>query len=216
MLADDELRYFSENRARLETHYLRSGDARQQSGFGRSEADWARYRSAIIAPVKRSGTFLDIGCANGLLMECVARWGDDAGFRLEPYGIDVSDKLVRLAKHRLPHWKNRIFAANALLWEPPTSFDFVRTELVYVPPPRRREYVERLLNHFLLSGGKLLVCSYGSSRPEGIRTEDLVREFCDWGITIESLHETLCPQNRFVVTRVVCIASRENPLIGSA
>jgi hypothetical protein len=45
---------------------------------------------------------------------------------------DFSEKLAGLARERLPHWRERIFTGNALVWEPPARFDFVRTELVYV------------------------------------------------------------------------------------
>lgn len=207
MLSDEEQRYFAEKQSLMEADYLRSEDPCLQSGFGRGYADWARYRSAIIAPVDRSGTFLDIGCANGLLMESVVCWAQNVGFRLEPYGIDIADKLVQVARRRLPHWKDRIVVANALLWEPSTRFDYVRTELVYVPPAKRREYVERLLARFLVPSGKLLVCSYGSSRPEGARAEDLIRELQSWGVRIETCHETLCPAARLVVTRVVSVAA---------
>ena len=115
----------------------------------------------------RDGSFLDIGCANGLLMESVVQWAGKDGHCLEPYGLDISEKLAELARQRLPRWRDRILVGNALLWEPPKCFDFVRTEMVYVPNARRREYMERLLTRVVAPGGRLIVCSYGSSRPEG-------------------------------------------------
>jgi hypothetical protein len=48
--------------------------------------------------------------------------------------------------------------------EPPVRFDFVRTELVYVPAERKASYVERLLERFVAPGGRLIVCGYGSPR----------------------------------------------------
>jgi hypothetical protein len=81
-------------------------------------------------------------------MESVVAWAREDGHRVEPFGLDISEKLAELARQRLPQWRDRIFVGNALLWEPPTRFDYVRTELVYVPASRRRQYAERLLERF--------------------------------------------------------------------
>jgi hypothetical protein len=40
-----------------------------------------------------------------------------------------------MARHRLPHWADRIAVGNALDWIPGRSFDFVRTGLEYAPAP---------------------------------------------------------------------------------
>jgi len=73
-------------------------------------------------------------------MESVVAWAAEDGNHIEPYGLDISEKLAGLARRRLPKWPDRIFVGNALTWQPPTRFDFVRTEMVYVPHARRREY----------------------------------------------------------------------------
>src|SRR5688572_13771740 len=93
-----------------------------------------------------------------------------------PIDRDISAKLVELGQWRLPRWREHFFIGNAFFWEPATRFDFVRTELIYVPSARRREYAERLLEGFLASGGRLILCSCGSSRPEGDRAEPPVDE----------------------------------------
>lgn len=203
MLTNEEESYFLSEQALHERKYLVGKNAREQSGFGRSAADWERFRRAVVEPVTKSGSFLDIGCANGLLMESVVAWAGEAGHRLEPYGIDISQKLAELARRRVPQWRDRVFVGNALFWDPPMRFDFVRTELVYVPATRRREYVERLLEQVVTPGGRLIVCSYGSSRPEGARAEMLVDEIAGWGIPIAGLSDTVSPEHGFVITRVV-------------
>jgi hypothetical protein len=38
-----------------------------ESGFGGDEARWERARRPIISAIDCDGTFLDVGCANGLL-----------------------------------------------------------------------------------------------------------------------------------------------------
>jgi predicted pyridoxine 5'-phosphate oxidase superfamily flavin-nucleotide-binding protein len=139
-----------------ELHYLADGDAYRGSGHSGDGASWELGRRPISEAIHRSGTFLDIGCANGLLMESIAEWA-----AVEPYGLDFAPQLVAAARRRLPRWADRIFVGDALEWEPPHRFDFVRTELVYVPEARRREYVERLVERFVARGGRLIVCGYG-------------------------------------------------------
>ncbi|HEX5725364.1 MAG TPA: class I SAM-dependent methyltransferase, partial [Longimicrobiaceae bacterium] len=206
MLTEAEKRYFVEEQALHEAKYLAGTNPRQQSGFGRDERDWERFRRPIVAPVERDGSFLDIGCASGLLMESVVAWAREDGHVVEPYGLDISEKLAELARQRLPQWRERIHVGNALFWDPPARFDFVRTEMVYVPETLRRTYVERLLERFVAPGGRLIVCSYGSSRPEGARAEPLADELRDWGLPIHRVDEVVSPEHGFAITRVVTVS----------
>jgi SAM-dependent methyltransferase len=204
-LTDDEKRFFERELALHEEKYLAGTDPRQQSGFGRNEQDWEHYRRIVTAPIDRDGTFLDVGCANGLLMDSVARWTAERDQRIEPYGVDISPKLADLARHRLPRWKERIFTGNALVWIPPFKFDFVRTEMVYVPAHLRRRYAERLLDEVVGDHGCLIVCAYGSSRPEGSRAQELVDELRGWGLPVADVYDVTSPGHGFVITRVVSV-----------
>ena len=56
------------------------------------------------------GTFLDVGCANGYLMECIVRW---TRHRVEPYGLELAGTVAELARQQRPHWAQRIFVGNA-------------------------------------------------------------------------------------------------------
>lgn len=207
MLTSDERMFFDEELALHEGKYLVGTNPRQQSGFGRDERDWERFRRSVAAPIETDGSFLDIGCANGLLMESVVAWAGEDGHSVEPYGLDISEKLAELARQRLPRWRDRIFVGNALFWEPPKRFDFVRTEMVYVPNTRRREYAERLLVRVVAPGGRLIVCSYGSSRPEGARAEPLVDDIRHWGLPVQGVYDVVSPEHGFVITRVVSVAT---------
>lgn len=75
---DEELtRWFEANKNMLETAYLAGTHPWQQSGVGlrtpRSAQDWEVLRRPIADCLTNSGTFLDIGCANGYLLECIDR-----------------------------------------------------------------------------------------------------------------------------------------------
>jgi hypothetical protein len=203
-LSREEEEFFRSEQSIHERKYLAGTNPRQQSGFGRDEHDWRRFRRPIADAINKNGRFLDIGCANGLLMESVEAWAREDGRILEPYGLDISARLADLARSRLPAWRDRIFVGNVLVWTPPTTFDFVRTELVYVPGPRRREYIHRLLNTFVADDGRLIVCSYGSSRPEGQRSELLTDHFGAWGLTIAGVFDALSDHG-FVTTRAVAL-----------
>jgi hypothetical protein len=87
-------------------------------------------------------------------------------------------------------------------------FDFVRTELVYVPDTLRRQYVERLLDRVVAPGGLVIVCSYGSSRPEGTRAEPLLDDLRAWGLVTHRIDDVVSPNHGFVITRVVSVVAR--------
>jgi predicted pyridoxine 5'-phosphate oxidase superfamily flavin-nucleotide-binding protein len=140
-----------------EAHYLAAEGVYGGSGKGGDAADWEAGRRPVAEAIDRDGTFLDVGCANGLLMESVVAWSE---YRVEPYGLDFAPRLVELARRRLPQWAERIHLGDARTWEPPRRFDFVRTELVYVEEDERASYVARLLERFLEPGGRLIVCGY--------------------------------------------------------
>ena len=161
-------RWFSSIKETLETAYIQHDEPWKQSGFSGPEDRWVRVRKPIADCVDRSGTFLDIGCANGYLLECVLKWTSDRGISIVPYGLDISEKLVGLAKARLPEFIDNIYVGNAWDWKNPRRFDYVRTELVYVPEHLQKAYVQRIIDECLEDGGRLLACEYRNSKdPAG-------------------------------------------------
>lgn len=144
----------------LEEHYLRAPTPEGQSGKSGDAALWELSRRLVVRPVHHDGTFLDLGCANGLLMESVHRWAAEDGRRLDPYGLDASERLVALARHRLPHWRDRFFVADALTWVPGRRFDFVHTMADLAPPPRRPAWLRRVLDTMVAPGGRLIIRDY--------------------------------------------------------
>jgi hypothetical protein len=161
-----------------------AGDIRRGSGHTGTAEDWEYSRSIVSELVDRdrSLTLLDIGCANGLLMESIARWCPN----VEPYGLEISPDLAARARQRLPHWATHIFIGNALGWQSPRRFDVVRTGLEYVPRRRRRELVMHLLGMTDL----LIVGKYN----EEIANRSTEGDLRAWGVemtrTVERPHRT--------------------------
>ncbi len=146
----------------MEASYLRASSPQGGSGFGGTAAAWRASRSQIFQAVDRDGTFLDVGCANGHLMESAVAWCAERGIRLEPYGVDLSARLGGEARRRLPQWADRIWVGNALDWAAPDGrrFDFVHTLLDLVPATRLGEMLTHQLDHLVAAGGRLLASHY--------------------------------------------------------
>jgi len=164
--------------------YLAADNPRSQSGHSGDKAHWKHARSLIGDAISRDGSFLDVGCASGHLMECMQQWLREKSVDIEPYGLDIAPELADLARRRLPHWTDRIHVGNALYWHPPLRFDFVRTGLEYVPPSRQRNFIQHLLTHVVTPGGRLIIGSYSEERDDtrpGASVEDDVRS---WGFTV--------------------------------
>lgn len=160
----------------VEPAYLAGESPAAQSGNSGGATRWEQGRRLILDAVDRDGTFLDIGCANGLLMESVAAWSVEDGHALEPYGVDISARLADLARHRCPQWAERIWTANAARWQPPRRFDVVRTGLDYVPERSRQRYVAHLVT-FLEPGGRLVVGAFNEETDR----DTLATAVAGWG-----------------------------------
>lgn len=153
--------------------YLAAETPWEQSGKSGTGEDWEWSRSLVADAIDRPGTFLDVGCANGYLLECLPRWTE---LPVDPYGLEIAPELAALARTRLPGWAERIFVGNALTWDPPRRFTYVRTGLEYVPPSRRAELVRRLLGF----GDRLLVGVFNEHESERTTEEDLE----SWGLAV--------------------------------
>ena len=88
-------------------------------------------------------------------LECILRWTTDRGLQIKPYGIDISEELVTLARKRLPAYLRNIHVGNGMTWDPEIRFDYVRTELNYVPDDYQKAFVNRIIMLFLNPEGVL-------------------------------------------------------------
>jgi SAM-dependent methyltransferase len=182
--------------------YLAAADPRAQSGSASTPAEWEAARRFIFAAVDRDGTFLDVGCANGHLLECAVAWLAETGHRIEPYGLDILPELAALARHRLPQWADRIFVGNALEWVPERPFDFVRTGLEYVPARLRPRLVRHLLDVTVAPGGRLIVGAHSEVAGSPPKLE---AEVASWGFSITGHVEVPHAQDYRVVRRAFWI-----------
>ncbi len=158
--------------------YLAADTPQGGSGFSGDAEQWEQRRGHIADAIPRDGTFLDLGCANGFLMESVQRWCAQRGVDVVPYGVDISAELVAEAKRRLPHWADRLAVGDALTWRPADArglgegtsepaweaerFDVVHALLDCVPAGRRAELVAHART-LVAPGGRLLVSLYTRS-----------------------------------------------------
>jgi SAM-dependent methyltransferase len=163
--------------------YLAAETPERGSGSSRDAAGWEYARSLLADAVSPGQSFLDVGCANGHLMQSMATW---AG--VEPYGLEISPELAALARRRLPGWADRIWVGNGMTWEPTRRFDVIRTALDYVPPDRGRAYAERLLEFC----NRLVVGVHNEERQR----REHETEVASWGFAVAGRSERLHPHPR--------------------
>lgn len=181
--------------------YPAGDNPRAQSGFGGDEVRWEAGRRPIAELIDRDGTFLDVGCANGYLMECIVRW---SRHRVEPYGLELAGTVAKLARQQQPQWAQRIFEGNALSWQPPMRFDFVRVELVYVPEERQKELLQRLVTTVVAPDGRLIVCGYGSPRS-GLAPHPVRRLVRSYGFEPEVEFDRQAPEGGGAIIEVAAL-----------
>ena len=177
----DEAEWHRQGSQVITSAYLAADTPWGQSGKSGDENSWSYARSLICDAVHRDGTFLDVGCANGYLMECMKKWKAERGLCIEPHGLDISPELADLARSRLVGWADRIYTGNVMTWSPPQRFDFVRTGLEYVPARLRRDLVHRIIDEFVSDSGRLIVGTYYGvcSGPDALE-----QEISSWGFDV--------------------------------
>jgi 2-polyprenyl-3-methyl-5-hydroxy-6-metoxy-1,4-benzoquinol methylase len=154
--------------------YLAADNPYAQAGHSGDASTWEASRGFIAEGIHRSGTFLDCGCANGILMESVHRWGAHKDLRIEPHGVDIVPELVQLARRRLPHWADRVHVGNIRTWRPTQDrFDFVLIRPEYAPTSGRIDLIRHVIDHVLMPDGRLIVF-VGAEEAEFRRIESTI------------------------------------------
>jgi SAM-dependent methyltransferase len=153
-----EAEWFDINNRFFTANHLAADNPRAQSGHGGGEARYRYTRMMVLEAIHKSGTFLDVGCANGYLMESLHKWLEGSGLTVEFYGLDFSEELIALAKRRLPSWRERFFIGNALYWTPKEKYDFVYLSgTEYVPLGRQKEFIDHLFDDCVAHGGRFIL-----------------------------------------------------------
>ena len=75
----DEAGWFLAGQSVITPAYLAADNPRSQSGHSGDKEHWRHARSLIGDAISRDGSFLDIGCASGHLMECMQQWLREKG-----------------------------------------------------------------------------------------------------------------------------------------
>lgn len=167
----------------LETAYLSSDDPIRQSGFNGGRERWQAERSPILEAMRDDGDLLDVGCANGYLLESLVKWGGERGLALTPFGVDWSARLIALARQRLPQFAHHFFVANASVWTPPRRFQYVYSVYDCVPRTSFAAFVDHLATNVTAPGGRLIVGAYGS-RSRGKTPAEVDRMLIDSGYAV--------------------------------
>jgi SAM-dependent methyltransferase len=191
--------------AELERAYLAAPDVYGGSGFHGDAARWRANRAVILDALDRSGSFLDIGCANGLLLESLVAWGAEHAVAIDPFGLDVSPGLIDLARRRLPAWSDRFFVGDGLTWSSDRRFGFVRVELGYWAEGDRPRCIEHLLADVVAPAGRLIVCDYLSRGDPESQAGELAAVLESWGWAVAGSSAALDPWSGKVLTRVVWV-----------
>lgn len=138
----------------------------QQSGRSSDAARWDETRRILVRAIHRDGDFMDVGCANGLLLDTLISWARERGYSLSPHGIDFVRELIALARSRFPNDAGHFQVGNAFDWTPARRYDFVRTNLEYVPTSDWIPFVRRQCGA-VAPGGRLILCHYrNADEPE--------------------------------------------------
>jgi SAM-dependent methyltransferase len=183
--------------------YLSVADPRRMSGKTGDELEWRWSRELILdaVPAERCSV-LDVGCANGYLLASLARWGAERGLQLDLFGLEISERLARLAQREHPQWAEQIFVGNVMSWVPPRRFDLVHTGLDYAPPGRQRELVLHILHELLVPGGRLVL------RAERAGPDDPAAKLAQLGFVPDGIIEVAHPETATIRATAWLIAPR--------
>ncbi len=163
-MTDEDKEYSARIIGWLEQSYVAAderGDIFGGSGSSGDMAHWETRRRVIASAFDRDGTWLDVGCANGLLMATLQEWVAERGCAIKPYGLELSARVAERARIRYPQFADRIWTGNVMSFEPAIRFDFVTAISDFVAPNRCAAMVQRIAGLYLKRGGRVILSCYG-------------------------------------------------------
>jgi hypothetical protein len=151
----------------LEDAYLTAGAGPGGSGSGSdSEGDWRAKRQHLAVPMDSSGSWLDVGCANGHLLATLPRWAGERGVTIDAHGLELMPRLADLARSLHPELADQIWTGSVMTSTPPKRFRYVTALSDAVPQRRLGELVTRLFADFIEPSGRIIVSSYTNQGDE--------------------------------------------------
>jgi hypothetical protein len=131
----------------------------QRSCWYDSEILWKAARKIILEPVDKDGAFLDVGCANGVLLRDLCIWArEEKGIKLVPYGIDFLTEAIEESKKIHPRHASNFKVAEMMAFRTCRKFTFIHSE-PYGPRNSIKDFLSKYLN-MLQDEGKLIVSFY--------------------------------------------------------
>lgn len=153
---------FLDRLTQLEMLYLLKADPLMRSGFAGGAERWRREREPILDAVTEDGAILDVGCANGMLLQSLVDWALEQGIQLTPHGVDAGERLITEAREQLAGFAENLHVGNVWDWQPPRRYRYVYMVWDCVPVYFLGATIRRLLREFVAPGGRLILGTYGS------------------------------------------------------
>jgi SAM-dependent methyltransferase len=194
-MTDEDNEYSARIIGWLEENYVAAderGDIFGGSGSSGDMAYWEKRRRVIASAFDRDGTWLDVGCANGLLMTTLPNWVAEKGFAIEAHGLELSARVAARARIRFPHLADRIWTGNVMSFEPPIRFDSVTALSDAAAPNRCAAMVERIASLYLKKGGRVILSCYGPGgfiTPRKASADDPRRFIAEAGLRVAGYAE---------------------------
>jgi len=167
--------FFRELHDSIRDGYLAEpGSPYRMSGRSKGKERWEETRRCVCEAIDRDGDFLDVGCANGLLLETLREWSPH---EITPHGVDFVAELIDHARARHSGFAANFHRANAWDWDPSRRYTFVRTSIECVPEADWPELIRRQAAW----AEPLIVCHYRNANEPAVDVTSLV-ESCGYEI----------------------------------
>ena len=130
---------------------------------------WVEGTNAFIQKLPVGSHVLDVGCGSGVK----SKYFIDHGFKVT--GIDISDKLLEIARREAPEGEFKVLSMTELDSMPET-FDgvFAQASLLHIPKKDSGEMVKKMARR-LVSGGLLYIAvkeAFGGTSEEEVLKEN--------------------------------------------
>lgn len=162
---------------------------------------WEDARKFISNCINKSGSLLDVGCANGFLLKSLTSWSSQ---EITPYGIDILDKNIQNAKELFPDYQDNFICCsydNFLGKYPetfPNDFDFIIWSFWDDQHKISKEEIEYLLSH-VNGKGKLIITFYPDNSKEPTDIIGNIPRVKEMGYQTENIKNNVAGRNEQLI-----------------